>query len=1457
MITYGTPTEEFPNLEKETQQNEARFNNTNNQNNHHHPCQNVLYDNPRNITTEDLFILFQELLRSKTTNSTPGFRMDPPIFNGRSNESLSLWLFQMNQLFIARKIPDYERLMYVSSSLGEAALAWLHNITLSIEAGNHTQFNSWLDFESAIRRAFEPPRHQQLLRTQLRNIKQNNSTAQEYTFKFRTILGQIANMNEEDKICYFIAGLNNRLRTEVEMREPNSIEEAMSIAVKYDNSRNGSHLVSSQRNWTSVEANINQRPLHQQTTMTVPMELGSVTSHQNKKQYKRDPDYFKKHCSKCTRFGHTDEECRKHPTPNYTNKNFQNQSKNQGKINILKNNHEQEANIITLPENDKTVIEYLNLQNGRKNDLLILDGFINGQKAKLLLDSGASYDYVAKSFIERNKLETEVAQPRNVTIADGTNYVTNELLPKAELRIGKFNDQITFHCFPLTSCDIILGKPFLFRHNPRIDWRTNVVEIDSNGSTMILKPSKNEPCVRTAFEYPHHDNNHNDPTIVLNANDIKELEAVLVVNVEECSGTEEPETNHQLSKLLSNYENVFKEELNDLPPERSVDHHIELQKDSKPICLPPYRMSPRELDTLRTQLNSMLEKGFIKPSKSPWGFPVLFAKKKDGTLRLCVDYRALNKITNKNSLTPPRIDELFDRLANMTCFSRLDLSSGYHQIRIAPQDTEKTAFRTRYGNFEYTVMPFGLCNAPATFQTLMNSIFEDMVDSSVIVYLDDILVFSTNPTEHLAHLERVLEKLSKNSLFAKRSKCEFFKESISFLGHIVSSKGIAADPDKTKTIANWPAPKNITELQQFLGLSGYYRKFVPNFAGITSCLTDLLKKDTPFVWTPVEESSFALLKRLLISPPILILPDLNEPFIISTDASLIAVSAVLSQRKSDGIHPICYESKKLNEAEKNYPIHELECYAIIHAFKKWKCYLEGSRVTIQTDHKSLQYLQTQKQLSRRMSRWSQFLQQFDFEITYVKGKENLVPDILSRIPTQHNLTLNLISETDWPEYLIEVITTGNIPEELDEGTKKKLANEKENFVVENDILYRVENGNKIPFVPLAYRADLVEKFHNSNGHLALESTYLLFKVRYWWPLLKKDLKAWISKCPQCQLVSSANRFNQEELHPLPVGFIRPFSRWSIDFVGPLPRTERGNQWLLVAVDHCTKWPIAQAVPNATANCVSNFIENLIITQFGLPDEVLTDRGPAFNASTLEMLLDNFRIKHLMTSSYHPRTNGVVERYNGVIGKMITKYSYQNRASWDLYVNTCLLASRARIHNSTGFSPFYLVYGSNVKLPGDETIPNVIKDIDNLVDNTGVRIDEINSLLKNRQEAKANLNLQRNTMKINFDKKLKKTVQLQIGDIVLVRNEAKRKLEAQWFGPFVIIAKFNHGLFKVATLSGKPWPQRIHRDRLKPAKHSNEMETAAILPKFTKKETKKFYQIESKCRGVQSLGECYA
>jgi hypothetical protein len=422
-----------------------------------------------------------------------------------------------------------------------------------------------------------------------------------------------------------------------------------------------------------------------------------------------------------------------------------------------------------------------------------------------------------------------------------------------------------------------------------------------------------------------------------------------------------------IRRVLEEFLDVMPEELPEaLPLRRRVDHVIEVMPGMAPPAKAPYRMSHEELKELKVQLEELLAKGYIKRSKSPYGAPVFFVHKKDGTLRMCVDYRAFNKATVKNWYPLPRIDDLFDRLSGAKVFSRIDLRSGYYQIRIVEGDEENIVCRTRYGSYEFLVMPFGLTNAPATFCTFMNDIFREWLDDFVVIYIDDILIYSGSLEKHEEHLRKVFQRLRENKLYAKLEKCEFGVKEVDFPGHRITQEGLKMDDHKVKAILDWEPPKSVPALRSFLGLASYYRKFIKNFAKIAAPLTNLLKKSAvTYEWEEACNEAFETLKGILVKAQLLKVSDFDKEFEIHSDASNFAIGGVLVQEG----RPVAFESKKLSETKRRWPTHEKEMWAVIHYLKTWGHYIGSKDVVVWTDNVTLKYFSTQPKLSSKQVRW--------------------------------------------------------------------------------------------------------------------------------------------------------------------------------------------------------------------------------------------------------------------------------------------------------------------------------------------------------------------------------------------------------------------------------------------------------------------------------------------------------
>ncbi|MCV6575237.1 MAG: dUTP diphosphatase, partial [Cohaesibacter sp.] len=453
----------------------------------------------------------------------------------------------------------------------------------------------------------------------------------------------------------------------------------------------------------------------------------------------------------------------------------------------------------------------------------------------------------------------------------------------------------------------------------------------------------------------------------------------------------------KLEEIIQEYRDIFPEQLpKGIPPVRVVEHSINVEPGSKPSYRPPYRLGPAEQDELEEQIRDLLAQGFIQPSCSPYGAPVLFVPKKDGRWRMCVDYRALNKQTIKDRYPLPRIDLLLDRLGQAKVFSKLDLAQGYHQIAMAQDSIEKTAFCTNLGQWEYLVMPFGLCNAPSTFQRLMNEVFKKELNSFILVYLDDILIYSRSIEEHWKHLVHALDKLRRAKLYGRLHKCEFLKDKVDYLGFEVGHDGIRTSPEKVKAILDWPRPQSVHDIRSFIGLASYYRKFMKGFSQLAKPLTDLTRGKVAWSWGDPQENSFKALKVAIATAPILRLPDFERQFVITTDASDVAIGAILEQDFGSGLQPIAFSSRKLNSTEIRYSAYERELLGIVWAIGQWKHYFQGRHpIVIQTDHAPLRHLPNQTSVNSRVWRWLAVLQGYDVDIRHIPGKKNPA-DSLSR-----------------------------------------------------------------------------------------------------------------------------------------------------------------------------------------------------------------------------------------------------------------------------------------------------------------------------------------------------------------------------------------------------------------------------------------------------------------------------
>ncbi|GJZ88212.1 putative reverse transcriptase domain-containing protein [Tanacetum coccineum] len=552
--------------------------------------------------------------------------------------------------------------------------------------------------------------------------------------------------------------------------------------------------------------------------------------------------------------------------------------------------------------------------------------------------------------------------------------------------------------------------------------------------------------------------------------------------------------------------------------------------------------------------------------------PVLFVKKKDGSFRMCIDYHELNKLMVKNRYPLPRIDDLFDQLQGSSVYSKIDLRSGYHQLRVREEDILKTAFRTLYGHYEFQVMPFGLTNAPAVFMDLMNRVCKPYLDKFVIVFINDVLIYSKNKEEHEGNLKLILELLKKEELYAKFSTCEFWIPKVQFLGHVIDSNGIHVDPVKIESIKDWASPKNPTEIRQFLGLAGYYKRFIKGFSKIAKSMTKLTQKNVKFDWGEKEETTFQLIKQKLCSAPILALPKGSENFIVYCDASHKGLGVVLMQNEK----VIAYASRQLNIHEKNYTTHDLELGVVVFALKMWRHYLYGTKCTVFTDHKSLQHILDQKELNIRQRRWLELLSDYDCEIRYHPGKENVVADALCRKEMIKPLRVRALVMTiglNLPKQILEAQTEALKPDNLtaeDVGGMLRQDLTKERLKPRADGTLCLNNRSWLPCYG-DLRTLVMHESHKSKYsiHPSLDKMYQDLKQLYWWPNMKANITTYVSKCLTCSKVKAEHQKPSSLLVQPEI----PEWKWkkiTMDFVTKLPKTTNGYDTIWEIVDRLTK-----------------------------------------------------------------------------------------------------------------------------------------------------------------------------------------------------------------------------------------------------------------------------------------------
>ena len=861
--------------------------------------------------------------------------------------------------------------------------------------------------------------------------------------------------------------------------------------------------------------------------------------------------------------------------------------------------------------------------NGRQLDVLVDIEHPNpgedGQPvlidAHALIDSGCTASCIDVGFVKRYDIPTQpYIKPIPIFNADGTSNDGGLIREYTVLKMyfGDHEEDIRLAVTNVASSNVFLGHDWLKKHNPDIDWRTGVVKFTRCP----------EEC-QTSSQSTQSDGEH--------------------IRGAEMKGAV------KWPSYLEGSADVFSEEnFERLPDHRPWDHAIELKPDFKPSDCKVYPLTKKEQEEQREFIEQNLASGRIRPSKSPMASPSFFIGKEDGSLRFIQDYRKLNEGTIKNKQPLPLINELIDKVKNAKYITKLDVRWGYYNIRIREGDEWKAAFKMNLGLFEPTVMFFGLCNAPATFQTFMNHIFHDLIAKGVVVvYLDDILIFSDDLEEHRRRIQQVFEILRTNHLFLKPQKCEFEVNRVKYLGHIIGNGEVRMDPKKTQAVKEWPAPQNVKELQQFLGLGNWLRRFVKGYSAIVKPLTSLTGK-AEWKWEAEQQAAFEELKEKLTSPPVLAIPNEKDPFRVEADASDFATGGVLLQQQEGVWRIIAYRSEALSEAERNYEIYDKEMLAIVQALKEWRQYLLGADLPFEiwTDHANLTYFRGPQKLNRRQARWQSELSEFNFTMVHKPGTSMGKADALSRrADYDHGEGDNenvVFLKQEWLVRGIVQTSRDALLERIKEAQER----------VEEDVLPKVlvlQNGvwqtastGKV-FVPEEMREEVMKEFHESPlaGHPGGRKTIQLVNRNFWWRTLRKDVETYVRGCDRCQRTKASRAPKTRVLHPNEI----PEAPWqvvTVDLIGELPESN-GYNAICVIVDRFSKQ--MHAIPTTTkltAAGMAKIYRDQVFRLHGLPRKIIHDRGTQFDATMMKELYKLLHIEGNPSTAYHPQTDGQTE-----------------------------------------------------------------------------------------------------------------------------------------------------------------------------------------------------------------------
>ena len=1023
----------------------------------------------------------------------------------------------------------------------------------------------------------------------------------------------------------------------------------------------------------------------------------------------------------------------------------------------------------------------------RQHELQFEDVFINNTKVTTLIDGGTQISCVHERYVPNeiaslgsvkltgafgNELEADLVQiqiclpstlknPITIIAAKCKKLFHDLIIPPnifEDLLLTKNCSQEKSETLPAKEEPIFPRQQTELRHQTREE-KAHALFLPSSRllPASVAIETKSHPPV------PQNVNNSESEDALMHNNGCFLFSLNIVPEDNDLSHISDRDLRKKLENIIQSYK-----------PEKIRDTQLKMNivlTDEKPVAQRARRLSAQEKSIVDKQINQWLADGVIQEKCSDFAAPLVLVKKKDNSTRVCVDYRALNCKTVKEKFPLPLIEDIFDTLQNATYFSALDLKNSFHHIDIEPESKKYTSFVTHNSQYIFKKVPFGLSNSPSIFQKYIQIVFKDLLkDNTVIIYLDDIIIFSDTEHEGLSKLQKVFEVASSYGLEFNFKKCSFLQRKITFLGHILEKGTIRPSSTKTKAVLQFPTLTSHKQIQSFLGLTSYFRKFIKDYALIARPLSDLLRDKVPFHFGPEQQNAFLTLKKILASEPVLHLFQQGAPLQVHCDASSKGYGAILMQMDQDtNFHPIYYMSYKTTPQEEKYSSYELEVLAIVKALKKFRHYLAGNKFQIFTDCQAFQKTMSKKDLPPRIARWALFLEEFDYEIIHRPGKQMQHVDALSRYPVM-NIQVNEMTDK---------IRIAQSQDELSSTIKLLLEESKTtDYTLTKGVLYKLVDDRELLLVPQDLQKQIVQLEH-AKGHFGITKTENLVKQQFYFPNMRKIVENVITNCVQCILSSKKSGKKEGLLNPIPKGDL-PLDTYHIDFLGPLPSTNKNYKYIFTVVDAFTKFLWIYPVKSTSAH---DALQKLQLQQatFGNPSRIISDKGSAFTSTEFQKYCQEENIELYTITTGVPRGNGQVEKFHATLIPVLAKLSIDDPSKWFKYVASVQRIINSTTSSTTKFTPFELLTGVKMKNKDDIRIKDMLHE-ENLQSTLCIK-------QQMREEAKKHILEVQEQSKRQYDKRRKIAQTYSIGDKIAIKRTqfgGGMKLRPKYFGPYEIV-----------------------------------------------------------------------